>query len=465
MGIGVTTMLSKKGDSMFTKTKKLAIAVGASLTLGSIANAATEIEFWTTQTQSDRMKIIETLASTFEAMNEDITVNVVPVDENEMATQMAAASAAGKLPNLIEAGSELLLAFGEEGILDAKTNKDILEEVGEDRFFTGALNMLRAPNGRDFYGVPLHGWLQGIWYRKDWFEEYGLEPPTTWEAIEKAAETLTDKGKNQYGILVGTKPEGYTEQVFTQLALSNGARQFNADGELIFNSPEMLETLKYYQRLAEYNPPGPQNWRARDYYMQGKMGMFFYSTYIMDDLAIAEVAKGSLSGENFEGLSGSDFDADLVKNTGFAPIISNKADASYGVLLGLSAVESKRAETKAVEDFVKYLYDPYAYITYLHMAPGGMNPMLSDIPNHPYYLRDPNGVFEMYGTDAIKEIIEGFESIQTFTVVDGKAFPESGQIFAKQIIPQMVYSVIFEGVSPEDAIANAEAEMKEVIGQ
>ena len=449
---------------MLRRLKSLAITLGAGIALSTYVNAATEIEFWTSQTQSDRMKIIETLAQTFEAMNDGITVKVVPVDENEMATQMAAAAAANTLPNLIEAGSELLLAFGEEGVVDKSTNKKILDNVGSGRFFTGALDMLKSPNGKDYYGVPMHGWVQGIWYRKDWFEQAGLEPPTTWDRIEKAAAVLTDKSKNQYGILVGTKPEGYTEQVFTHFALSNNAQQFNAKGDLVFNSPEMLETLKFYEKLAKYNPPGPQTWRARDYYLQGKMGMFFYSTDIMDDLAIAEVAKGSLSGENFEGLGGADFDADLVKNTGFAPIISNKADASYGVLVGLSAIKSKKAESKAAQEFAKYLYDPYAYITYLHMAPGGMNPMLSDIPDHPYYLKDPKGVFEAYGSENIKGIVSGFNSIRTFSVVDGNVFPESGQIFAKQIIPQMVYSVIFEGVTAENAIAQAEQEMKAVIG-
>ncbi len=445
--------------------KSLAVTLGALLLTSSLVQAATEIEFWTNQTQSDRMKIIETLASTFEALNNDIKIKVVPVDENEMATQMAAAAAAGSLPNVIEAGSELLLAFGEEGIVDIESNGKMLQKIGKKRFFSGALNMLQAPNGKDFYGVPMHGWIQGIWYRKDWFAERGLAAPDTWENIEKAARELTDKSKNQYGILIGTKPEGYTEQVFTHFALSNGARQFNAKGELTFNSPQMLETLKYYQTLAQFNPPGPQTWRARDYYLQGKMGMFFYSTYIMDDLALAEVAKGSLTSEHFEGLSGADFDADLVKNTGFVPVITNKTAASYGVLQGLAALKSTPAETTATEKFVEYLYDPYAYITFLHMAPGGMNPMLADIPDHPNYLKDPKGIFKTYGTDAIKTIINGFENIQTFTVVDGKAFPESGQIFAKQIIPRMVYSVVFEGVSPEQAIARAEMEMQDLIGR
>ena len=361
---------------MFKKNNKKLIATIISLALSSFANADTEIEFWTIQTQSDRLKTINTLARTFEALNNDIKINVVPVDEGEMATQMAAASAAKRMPNLIEAGSELLLSFGEEGIVDGSANNSILETVGSDRFFTGALNMLRSPNEEHFYGVPFHGWLQGIWYRKDWFDEHDLDPPSSWENIERAAQVLTDKENNQYGILIGTKPEDYTEQVFTQLALSNNARQFNAEGDLIFNSDEMLETLQFYQRLAEYNPPGPQSWRGRDYYMQGKMGMFFYSTFIMDDLAVADVAKESLSGENFEGLAGAEFDINLVKNTGFVPILSNQNDAGYGVLVGLSTIQSEEEKTQAAQKFAEFLYDPFAYITFIHMAPSGMSPML-----------------------------------------------------------------------------------------
>jgi len=85
-----------------------------------VAGVQEEITFWTTQTQSDRMKTIQLLVDTFQALNSDITVKLVPVDENDMPSQMAAASAAGNLPGLIEGSSELMLAFGEEGILYIK---------------------------------------------------------------------------------------------------------------------------------------------------------------------------------------------------------------------------------------------------------------------------------------------------------------------------------------------------------
>lgn len=70
------------------------------LLAASTATAGTTVEFWTTETQSDRMKVIETLAQTFEALNPDIDIKVVPVDENEVPTQIAAAMAAGTQPKL-----------------------------------------------------------------------------------------------------------------------------------------------------------------------------------------------------------------------------------------------------------------------------------------------------------------------------------------------------------------------------
>ena len=69
---------------------------------------------------------------------------------------------------------------------------------------------------------------------------------------------------------MGTKAEAYAEQCFTQFAMSNGAGLFDKDGNLVFNSPEMKEAIDFYAELAKYNPPGPQTWRARDYYLRAK---------------------------------------------------------------------------------------------------------------------------------------------------------------------------------------------------
>jgi multiple sugar transport system substrate-binding protein len=265
--------------------------------------------------------------------------------------------------------------------------------------------------------------------------------------------------------LIGTKAETYAEQCFTHFALSNGAAAFNVNGELTFNSPRMLETLKFYAELAKYNPPGPQTWRARDYYLQGKLAMFFYSTYIMDDLALAEVAAGSLTDQNFPQLGGGKFDPQLVNTTRVSPTITHTQPAGYGAIVALGLINQKdKAKNDAARRLVAFLYEPNSYITFLHMAPGGMNPMLRDIARMPEYLNDPKGIFNRYGREKIEEIISGLDNIGSFTIVRGKTFPEAGKIYAKQIIPRMIYAATIGGMSPKQALVWAEKQMRKIIG-
>ncbi len=184
--------------------------------------SATTIEFWTSETQSDRMKTIQLLMDTFQALNPDIKIKLVPVDENDIPSQMAAAAAARNLPGLVEGSSELMLAFGKEGILDINGATEMVKQIGKDRFYQGALKMVESSEAGNYNALPFHGWVQGIWYRADWFRKAGLAPPDTWENILKAARTFYNPKANQYGILIGTKAENrFTDTEFTVLTNRN----------------------------------------------------------------------------------------------------------------------------------------------------------------------------------------------------------------------------------------------------
>ena len=422
------------------------------------------IDFWTTQTQSDRMATIQVLIDTFEALNPNISINLVAVDENDMATQLNTSAAANTLPAMIECAAENAVAFGSEGLLNAEAITEVIKDIGKERFYAGTLRLNETARKGMYYAVPYHGWVQGIWYRADWFEEAGLNPPSSWDDILKAAQYFYKPAENQYGILVGTKAEAYAEQCFTQIAMANGAQLFDAEGNLIFNSPKMREAVEYYAELAKYNPPGPQTWRARDYYLQGKMAMFFYSTYIMDDLAIEAAAKDSLTNENFEDLAGKNFDPELVQNTRLSPIIRNTQNAGYGTIVSFGIPDhGDQAKIAAVQKFIKYLFTPNAYITWLHMAPGGMNPVLKEIATNARFQNDPKGLFQHYGKDKMAEIIQGLDSIETFSIVEGKRMAAASTIYSKQIIPQMLYKITQEGMDIDAAMEWAEAEMKKLM--
>ncbi len=421
------------------------------------------IDFWTTQTQAERLKVIQTLSDTFEALHPNVSINVVPVDENDIVTKVEViVNGNGKLPDLAELPSGPAVSFGTAQLIDTDAIGEVVYKLTKDTFFDGALALVSSADYDDvYYGVPYHGWIQGIWYRKDWFERDGVAPPNTWENILNAAKFYHKPKENQYGIVVGTKAEVYAEQVYTPIALSNGARVVNANGEITFNSPATKETIEYYAQLAKYGPPGPQTWRARDYYLQGNLAMFFYSTYILDDLAIQSAAENSLTGENFAELAGAEFNPELAADTGFEPIIAHKDSASYGTLVTMSLFKNTdEAKAETARAFLEFLLEKDSYISFLHMAPGGMLPMRKGIADTPEFLNDPKGIYALYGASAILDIVRGFEAIKTFNIVGGKQVEVANTIFSKQIIPQMLYEVTQEDKDIGQAITEAEEKMK-----
>lgn len=423
----------------------------------------TIIEYWTTTTQADRIKVIDTMVEKFESINPSIDVHVIAVDENDISSQIESAAASDTLPEIVEVGSNLSLAFAEQNLVDLAANTEVIKTVGEPHFYQGALKMVEAANTTQYVALPYRGWIQGIWYRADWFQQAGLKPPETWENIIEAAEYFYKPEQHQYGILIGTHADSYAEQVYTQFALSNDAGEFDSNGNLVFNSTQQKEVLDFYKKLAAYTPPGPQTWRARDYYLQGKLAMFFYSTHIMDDISLASVASSSLSSNHFKELEGAEFDPNLANNTRLATTITRTSPSSFGTIVGFSIMKNRdKRKTQATKQFLLFMNKPEQVVSYSHMAPGGHLPMLKYITESDSFYNDPKGVYKRYGKESIKEIISGFENIKNFSVVDGKVYPQSGEIFSKKIIPKMIYKVVIEEQDSQQLLNWAEKQMQQV---
>lgn len=449
-----------------TMLRLLILAAAALLLpLRAQALAVTEIAFWTSEVPPERLAVIRYLADAFMALNPDVRVKVVGYEENEFADRVAASSCNIDAPVLVNTGSNLIVALGERGLVDVKAVTGIITSMGRERFSPGPLTFF-STGRKGYYGIPHHGWVQGLWYRADIFENAGLKPPGTWTAILKAARALTDRDKGIYGILVGTKPDNYAEQVFTQVALSNEARMFSPDGKLIFDSPAMVEALEFYLKLAACTPPGPQTWRGRDYYFQNRLGMFFYSTFILDDLSLSRVAKDSLGSEHFKELAGAEFDPDLARKTRMIPDIRNRVAVSYGSINGFSLLRCDDfAKREAAQRLIAFLYEPGPYVEWLHMSPGGMLPVLRGMAEREAFMRDPEGVFQRFGRDKIKRMLQGLDSIRAFGQMEGRHFPLADIFYVEKVIPRMIAKALAGTMSPPQAVSWAAEEMRRIAAE
>lgn len=411
--------------------------------------ATTSIEFWHCEVEQDRQETIGALIQQFQKDHPGITVKLQAIEEDDMRTKLTTAQAARRLPNLVWLSSELILRLGNSNLLNQKAAGDAIASLGHSDFYSGPLAFMASPEG-GYYAVPYAAWVQGIWYRKDWFESRGLAAPTTWESILKAAQAFNAPQDRVYGIITGTSKDTYAEQVFTQFALSNKAFLFSPDGKVTFNTPEMIEVLDYYKQLSAFTPPGPESWRdARDLYLNGTCAMMFYSTFTMDDIGVERTGfKGAIV-------------RDLVKKTGFAPYVEHSAVSSFGAVTGFGIMSTGTPDqADACKKLVEFLMTRDSYIKAMHMSPGGFNPVLKSVATYPAYLDEP--VLRAWG-ETYHTIARGLDSIQTFAQRDGQIFPGYGNISAQLIIGEALYNLTEKDWTPQQTAEWAQKRMEQAI--
>ncbi|CCQ96496.1 Extracellular solute-binding protein family 1 [[Clostridium] ultunense Esp] len=396
------------------------------------------IQFWHTLTEEERVSVLKDLIAKFEAENPGIHVEQVPTAEEDFPSKISAALGANKLPAIIEGGIDQMMFLGKSEVLDESLHEEIINEIGKDDFFKGPLDNMKDPKG-GYFGVPISGWVQGIWYNQELFKEKGLEPPTTWENILKAAKAFYDPQNQKYGIVIGTQKDDFSEQTFSQFALSNNAVVFDRDGKVNFNTPEMVEALTFYKELAQYTPPGAESWReAREMYLAGRVPMVMYSTYIMGDLS-----------QNKE----------LAKATGFA-VPEKKSKASFGQISSLAVMNTITPEQReAAKKFVLFMMEKESNIKYLHLSPGGTNPVRKSIAEDPVYL--DNEVLKTFG-ELASTIPFALDNLQRFGFQDGITYPQMGSISAQFIIGDAIYNMTEHGMEPKEAADKAQEAMEKV---
>ncbi len=403
----------------------------------------TVVEFWTTDNEADRVDAYEAVAARYMEMHPEVEIRIVPIEEGGITQRIATAQAANRLPDIVRMGVERVAAFAADGILDEDAAMATIDSIGLDDFRAGPLAMVTDPATGNYAAIPYDGWIQAIWYRKDVFDAAGLNAPISWDDIQAACETLPGTGNLLYGITLGTDPgQNYGQQIFEQVAISNNAWPFDADGNVTMNTPEMIAALDFYTGLQDCAAPGPQYWRgAREGYELDQSGMLFYSTYIMDDL---------VDGSGLEGGGNVEIAVDnLAANTGFAPeMVGPNGSASYGQLVTLGIMQGA---DPVAQDVVKFfMTDGYQDI--LALAPFGKVPVLKSAVDG---WMGSSDYFANYDPETLDQIANGFETMQRWLFrpdYDAAQRATIGDIEGKLLIPTVISNIALEGtMTPETA--------------
>lgn len=410
---------------------------GKSETKESAGNADKEvtIQFMHQQVEQERQDAVQAIIDGFEAENPGIKVEQMPVNEDDYDTKITALGGSGELPAIIELSQDQAKLNAKNQFTNLEAVDSIIADKGESEFFQGALNVTKTEDGAHYVGVPVSGWVQGIWINKSMLAEKGFDVPTKWEEVLEIAKAFNDPANKKYGIALPTADVTFTEQVFSQFALSNGANVFDKDGKVTFDTPEMQDAMKYYAELASYSMPGSTEVPdVKDAFVGLNTPMALYSTYIIGGVA----------------------EAGFINDLAFV-LPTNKQPAAFGTVTVLSIAEGMEdAQTEAAKKFVSYLLQDEHNIEWLHMAPGGVQPVLSKVSTSDAYL--DNETIQAFAPISA-DIASAFDNLQVFGSVEGKNFTIMGDITNTGVISKALNNVV---VQKGDVAAEAATAQKSI---
>jgi multiple sugar transport system substrate-binding protein len=442
----------KSTDEPVADATVIAASEEATATVDSALELAA-VEIWTADNEPERVAVYTAVAQAFMEENPNVVIEIVPVEESSISVDLMSAINDDASPDLIIAGLERIVELEASELLDHNAASAVIDRVGRDDFREGPLDLLTSSVDGLPVAVPYTGWIQALWYRRDLFEEAGLNMPITWDDINAACDVFAADETSRYGtILPTTGEQNYVHQVFEQVAMSGGAWPFDEIGNVTMDTPEMVEALRFYTELQRCSAPGPRDlFDAREAYQRDEAAMLFYSTYIMDDLVdgsdLPDGGKVEIAVEDLPGKSG--FAAGMVGPGGAA---------TYGQLVTLALMDG--GEPAAQDVAVHFLTDGYADI--VSLAPLGKVPMRKSMAEQ---WTSMSPVFEYYSEPTLGHIANGFDTMQRWLFKPEYTLEQRAviaDIEALLLVPQAINNIVNGVMTAETAAAWLQDEVEAV---
>lgn len=251
------------------KAKKLIALLLAVLTMFSLtaigqAAEPEKLVIWTCLTADAQFEVLN---KQFTELGKEmgVEVEVEKLSFSEMIGKLATAAATDEVPDVMHVnfGGTAQL-YSDEVLMPLD---DIINTIGADDFSDAYKTVLTGADGH-IYGLPDWAMHTSVWYRKDLFEEKGLEIPTTWAEFKAVAEALND-GDAMKGFPVPLDGVQVAAQTLYELMCSKGVFFLDPDtGEYVFGKEkdEMIEVIDYLVDLYKTaSPAGSLTWSWGDY--------------------------------------------------------------------------------------------------------------------------------------------------------------------------------------------------------
>jgi multiple sugar transport system substrate-binding protein len=132
------------------------------------------------------------------------------------------------------------------------------------------------------YAVPSFMFVDLVYYRADWLEEAGLEPPTTWEEFTEVAIALTDPEQDRYGF--GLRGGGGGQGNFQKALEGFNGPIVDADGNPSLDREAAEAAIQWYTELFTVHGAVPASVTEDSFrqmiegFQVGQTGMIWHHT-------------------------------------------------------------------------------------------------------------------------------------------------------------------------------------------
>jgi multiple sugar transport system substrate-binding protein len=209
----------------------------------------------------------------FEASHAGVTVNAEAVPWGTCQDKTMTLAAAGDPVGLAYIGSRTLKQLGRNGLIlpvNISEEKQALYQPGI---------LATVTDGGQFWGFPHAFSTKALFINCGLVEAAGeaCVAPRTWTGLYNMAKAVNDN-TSAAGIGITGKDFDNTMHQFLNYLYSNGGSVSDAaTGEITFNSPETIETLEFYGKLAGVAQEGPMGYersQLTQLYNDGQIGMY-----------------------------------------------------------------------------------------------------------------------------------------------------------------------------------------------
>jgi multiple sugar transport system substrate-binding protein len=267
--------------------------------------------------------------------------------------------------------------------------------------FSPALKDLSTADGKQIF-VPTNYYWWAVFYRKSAFQQWGVQPPTTWDEFLQVCKTIKSKGVPPLTMGTGSTPwmaSGWFDYLDLRINGADFHRELLA-GKHSFDGPEVKAVMDHYRQLVEYIDPKGRSYSWQDAVTplaSKKAGMYLVGAFLTTAMP-----------------------ADAVDDLDFfrVPIIDPGVPVAEEAPTDGYFASAKSRNVSGAKDLLAYLASPQAQQQFIQLSKSSNLPTSSKVDTSSFSPLVQKGIKLLNDSKAITQFFNRDSSDELQTTAD-----------------------------------------------